>query len=276
MVNPYWLSDWADVRAELSVQTNYSAFYPLAFFRFAAIPLRLALTWPVELAAFLGLSLILKERRDDKLILLALCFVLAHLPIYYSTAAYQERGMRYCMALIPLGGLLAAHLITRLKKSLDERAWAVLLAAIGFHLTLSAATASHNFAVAAGEDSTNRQAGRWLEENVPQGASIGLWALPRPANAPYFRLDRNSLSLLDYRDAETLPREKLPDFLVLFQPELFRRPQALAVLSAYEKVMAFERPFLVPWLRVHWSETLVNPVFEIYEKSQQDEPSIRR
>ncbi|MEK7744076.1 MAG: hypothetical protein AAB578_06775, partial [Elusimicrobiota bacterium] len=116
-------------------------------------------------------------------------------------------------------------------------------------------------------DSTYRQAGRWLEENVPAGASVGLWELPRPANAPYFRLDRFRLVLLDYRDAETLTPEKLPDFLVLFQPRLFRRPQALAVLSSYEKAKIFERPFLVPWLRVHWSETPANPVFEIYKKS---------
>ena len=237
LVNPYWLSDWKDVWAELSVQKSYSEFHPLALFRFAAIPLRLALTWPVELAAFLGLGLILKERRDDKLMLLASCFVLALLPVYYSAAAYQERGMRYCMALIPLGGLLAASLLTRLREPLGKRAWAALAAAMGLHLTLSAATASNNFSAAAGEASTYRQAGRWLEENVPEGASIGLWGFPARQRA-LFPLDRTAspCSTIATRDPA---QEKLPTSSSFFSRTLSQAPGP-GRPSSYEKVETFE------------------------------------
>jgi hypothetical protein len=264
LVNPYWIPDFSTVRAEMAVNAGYTRFSLWALILFLSRHLRLAMTWPVELACAAGLVLAWR-RGDARLRLIGLFFLVSLTPVLVSIAAFQERGMRYAIMAVPLGGLLAARAFESIPRR-RTRGW--VYAAVFLHLLLSAATAANNFSKAGGPGSTYRLAGLWLEGRVRPGERVGLWDLPRPFNAPYCRLDRFNWVFLDWRDAERLSSADLPDWIVLFQPRLFRRPQALAVLKGYEKSASFERPWLVPWLRVHWSETSANPVFEIYRRRE--------
>jgi hypothetical protein len=195
-------------------------------------------------------------------------FLVSLLPIFYSAAAVQTRGIRYCMASVGFGGLLAAFAALRLRPEgvPGRRVHAALLAAALLHLALCAATVSNNFASSSGAASTNRRAGAWLEENVKPGESVGLWILPRPENSPYFRLDRISITLLDPRETDKFREDQLPRWIVLWQPKANLRPEMERVLARYERFRSFEPPSLVPWIRLNHGETSANPVFEVYRK----------
>ncbi|MBI5245167.1 MAG: hypothetical protein HY922_16005 [Elusimicrobia bacterium] len=269
LANPYWLADIPQVAAEFAVLGGYSTFSAASVLRFLAIPLRLALGWPLELAALLGLLLALRSK-NDRMLLLGLCFVCSLLPLFLSAAAEQGRGIRYCMSSVCFAALLAVSAAETLQTFIHSiphrRLFNVLLAAAFLHLGLHAAAVSRNFAVADGPGSTYRQAGLWLEEHVGAKEWVGLWELPRPANAPYFRLDRLNIVLLDWREAPKIEPKDLPEWIVCFQAKRFRPSAAEAVLAHYESVRAFESPALVPWMPIHWSETTANPLFEIYRK----------
>ncbi|MFA6029897.1 MAG: glycosyltransferase family 39 protein [Elusimicrobiota bacterium] len=263
-VNPYWLADLPGVRAELAVQAGYSTLSPAALARFLAVPMRLALTWPFELAAFAGAWLALRAA-DDRRRLLGAAFLLSLLPALYTAASVQSRGIRYVLASVAFGALLCALSWERLRAARAQTA-RVLAGAALLHLALSAANVCANFAAADGPASTHRRAGLWLEEHVRPGESVGLWELPRPANSPYFRLDRFPLVFLDYRDAEKLPPSALPDWIVVPQMQVFRRPEALAVLKSYGKAADFEPAPLLPWLGIHPTATTANPSFTVYRR----------
>lgn len=258
-VNPYWITNAAEVRAEFSFERGYAGFCAPAPWLFLRDQFRRALGWPIELAALLGAASALRSK-DDRLRLLAFAFAASLLPIFYTGAAHMDRGARYSMASVAFAGLLAAH-----AASLPRRRGlrAALAGAALLHLALCAAATSSNFANASSRRSTYRRAGLWLEENVRPGDSIGLWILPRPENSPYCRFDRFSIVLLDPYQEKPVPPELLPHWLVLRNPQSFLTPAMERTLERYESVLSFESARVIPWIRLTSRETTANPTFVV-------------
>lgn len=257
ILNPYWLLDRAQLAAELSVHANYARAEFSSLLRFVAVPLRAALTLPLLLCAAAGAAAALKRRKPEDWVLLA-ALAGSLVPVLLTGAAHEERGARYCLSAVAFCGLLAGRF-------LERRPTVLSLLVLG-NLGLNAAVYARNFALAAGERSTWREAGSWLEANLPAGTTLGLWDLPRPAHTPYFRLDRFALRLLDRRRAEEVAEKDLPEYVVVHQPQFLREPKAAALMSRYEPVAFFGRRDLL-WARVHPESTTANPVFAVYRRA---------
>ncbi|MBI4371706.1 MAG: glycosyltransferase [Elusimicrobia bacterium] len=68
-----------------------------------------------------------------------------------------------------------------------------------------------DLAAEAGPAATRLAAGRWIEENVPPGASLGLLRYPEPAHTPLFRWDRRRLVV--FESARALDGRVPPDWI---------------------------------------------------------------
>ncbi|MBI5624984.1 MAG: hypothetical protein HY924_14505 [Elusimicrobia bacterium] len=263
--NPYWLIDHSEALKEYAVIKSANAGLSWTHpFVFLAEPLRHAVTLPF--LAFIGLGTLFAvagARTERTLAFAALCFWLGAASVATFSTVSPARAMRYYLVWMGLGLLLAARAAAG--PGPWKRARLALAGLAALNLMLEGLTYSYNFRLAASAESNQFRAGRWISANVPPGEKVGFLRLPAPSNSPYFRFDRYELTFVEEGLFKSLPPEKLPRWMVVAIPDYDDRPNMEPNLSRYERAAAFDRPKLVPWIRVHPTATTANPVFEIYK-----------
>jgi hypothetical protein len=175
--------------------------------------------------------------------------------------------VRYFIGFLAVGELLAGRAAADLLawKSPWRPGLLVALALALANLVLAGTTYAYNFIADAGPRSTHLESGAWIEARVPPGSSIGLMRLPQPSNAPYFRYDRYDLRFFESAGLfAVLPAAELPQYLAVTSPDHDDRPDMEPNLSRYELAAEFDRPRIVPWIRIHPTATTADPVIDIY------------
>jgi len=267
-VNPYWILDWRNVRAEMAVLTGWSTFsaaQPLLFLEHA---FPLAVTWPLFALIAAGLVWALaRARKEPALCLCALAF-LAGLAMMMTVGNVISVGQtRYFVGFLAVGQLLAGRAAAELLGSRpSRRPWAVAAVVLVLgQLALAGMAYAYNFHADATPRSTHWKSGAWIEEHVPPGATIGMLRLPQPSNAPYFHYDRYDLRFIEsaaYFSA--LPPAELPAYVAVTSPDYDDRPAMEPNLSRYELAARFDRARLVPWISIDPTSTTADPLIEIY------------
>ena len=265
--NPYWILDWKTVHAEIKVVAGASVFNAAHPLTFLLRTLPDAVTWPIlALIAAGGALAFWRGRREAKLWLCVFAF-LAGLAMMSTIGGATVGLVRYFLGFLAVGLLLAGRAAADLvRRESSRRPW--LLAALALvvaNLALSGTTYAYNFQADAGDRSTHVQSGAWIEAHVPPGSSIGMLRLPQPSNAPYFRYDRYDLRFVESAELfAALPPAELPLYLAVTSPDYDDRPAMAPNLSRYELAAAFDRPRLVPWIRINPTATTADPLIEIY------------
>lgn len=266
--NPYWLFDFKNGAAELgglSTDIDPSLFKPLAFLW---EPMRHSVTGPVLAAMLAGLGLALgRRKKDPALFLVGICFLLSLASDIVFRNISGVRQIRHFLPLIGTGGLLAAAAGAELLRRPARRRWAaVLILAVSLNLGLYAALYEWNFMAASGNRSIAYEAGDWIDENIPQGETLGLLRPPAPATGAFFRLDRHRLRIIPPHEFASLTPSRRPGWLVLARPDFDERPLlGPAFEKMYESVKLFDRPKFL-WARIHPTATTANPVIEIFRR----------
>lgn len=268
ITNPYWILDWASVRAEMKVLSGWSALnlgHPIVF---ASRALPSATTWPVFALLLAGVAwALVRGRREPALWACAFAFA-AGLGMMSTIADVVDVSQaRYFLGFMAVGLLLAGRAAADL---LASRSKLRPVAAVALALTLgcellAGATYAHNFASDSGDSSTHARAGAWIEANVPAGSAIGLLRLPQPSNAPYFRYDRYELRMIESaRLFAALPAPDLPPYMVVTSPDYDDRPAMEPNLSRYELAAEFPRARLAPGIAIDPTSTTADPQIDVY------------
>jgi hypothetical protein len=267
-VNPYWLSEGRTVLAEMRVLGGSAAFRVLHPMTFAVHVLANAATWPVFALIVAGaVWASARSRREPALCLCLLAFLAGVAMTATIGGPPAVRQIRYFIGFMAIGQLLAGRVAADLLGAKKPwRSWAIFaLVLVLVHLTLAGSTYAYNFHMDEGDRSTHAESGAWIEARVPPGSAIGLLRLPQPSNAPYFRYDRYDLRFFESPGLfAALPAAELPAYLAVTTPDYDDRPAMEPNLSRYERVAAFDRPRLVPWIRIHPTSTTGDPLIEIY------------
>ena len=266
--NPYWISDWRTVRAEMSVLSGVSTFDVTHPFVFLGHSFANSVTWPIMALVAGGAALAFAKGRREPALWLCLFAFLAGLAMTTTIGdVARVDQVRYFLGFLAVGQLLAGRAaadMIRWKSPL--RPW--LLAAIALalaNLVMTGTTYAYNLHVDAGDRSTHFESGAWIEAHVPAGSSIGMLRLPQPSNAPYFRYDRYDLRFFERADLfAVLPIGELPRYMAVTSPDYDDRPAMEPNLSRYELAAAFDRPRLFPWIGVDPTAMTADPVIEIY------------
>ncbi|MBI5882918.1 MAG: hypothetical protein HZB91_07435 [Elusimicrobia bacterium] len=263
ITNPYWLLDHAEAMKEYPFITRNTGANPWNPFILLWHPLRQAVSLPVLALMALGMVQALKRGRADRVLLLVAVSLL--IGVAGSMGAYlgeSSRIMRHYLVWMALGLLLAARAV--LVPGAGRTIRLVLGAAAGLNLFLTGLTYAYNFRMAAGPRSTHFDAGRWIEAHVPPGETVGFLRPCAPSNTPYFRFDRYTLVFVEEKLFKDLPPAQLPQWMIVALPDYDDRPNMQPNLSRYELGAAFDRPVILPWIRIHPTATTANPRFEIY------------
>ncbi len=265
--NPYWILDWPEAHAELTLQRRFLHRDPLAPLLFFWHPVRRSVTTPVLALMAAGvLGALIRGRNELKLRLVSLTFLFG----VAATAGYHvvlpTRSVRYFLGWLAVGLLLAAWAAWSLARGAKALRPAVIAGGLLIlaNLGVEGLTTAYNFHRDAGESSTRLRAGRWIEEHVPPGESIGQTILPAPSTSPYFRFDRYRMVFIEPALFKDLAPEKLPKYFVVCLPDYDSRHELEPNLSRYESVARIDRERLVPWVGVDPTATTANPAFEVY------------
>jgi hypothetical protein len=261
--NPYWLLSWREALAEMKVLGNQGGFSWAHPPMFVAYTLRKALTTPFWALAMTGLAWAAGHRkRDRELFFLACAFACGLAGTLSTTNVKDATYVRYFSGWVPVLCLIAGRAFVEMwSRGAGSRAAAGLCAGV---LALHGVTYAYNFRVAASTESTHWRAGRWIEENVAAGSSVGLLRLPQPSNCPYFPFNRYALVFVEVKLFATLPAAELPEYLAVTTPDYDDRPRLEPNLSRYELAATFDRAVLVPGVRVDPSAMSANPRIDVY------------
>jgi hypothetical protein len=266
--NPYWALSLREAAQEMKALSGNSHFDWRSPLLFLAGSMRRSVTTPVLLLILAGAAHAARRGRRDPELLLVLGAFLAGLTFAWAAPDVASAfGVRYGLGWVAVGMLLAARAAADAWASAGARlrpAAAAVLAALVLHLAATGATYAENFRLDEGAGSTHRLSGAWIEAHVPAGASIGMLRLPQPSNAPYFHYHRYDLRFIEPRLFGALPVPQLPEYLAVTVPIHDDRPDMQPNLSRYERVAAFDRFRLVPWIAVDPASSTANPLIEIY------------
>lgn len=266
ITNPYWLFSFNEALAEMKVLSNQGGFNLANPVLFVSGALRRASTAPFLVLMLAGVVLGAWRGRRDPLLALCACAFLAGLAAVTTIADVSGTSyVRYFAGWAAVGCLLASRTAVEWWRRRHARSPArALLVAAGVYLAAHGLTYAHNFSVASSQESTHWRAGRWVEENIPEGAQIGLLRLPQPSNCPFFRFDRYNLLFIKPALFKDVPSRELPEYLALTLPTYDDRPLLGDNLRRYELAASFDRARLLPWIKVDESAMTANPLIEIY------------
>jgi hypothetical protein len=266
--NPYWILDWTSARAELQWLGHFSAFNATHPFIFLSHAFAKAVTWPILALIAAGAALAFRKGRREPALWLCLFAFLAGLAMMATVSGVTSvRQVRYFLGFLAVGQLLAGRAAAELLQwKSRRRPWLLAAFALALgNLVLEGTTYAYNFRADAGDLSTHVVSGAWIEAHVPPGSSIGMLRLPQPSNAPYFRYDRYDLRFIESaRLFAALPAAELPRYLAVTSPDYDDRPAMEPNLSRYELAAEFDRPRIVPWIRIHPTATTANPLIDVY------------
>lgn len=266
-VSPYWALDFREAMLEVQVLRTYSALDFTHPWLFTLNALRGSVTDPALVLMFGGVMLaLIKGRREPVLLLCAVAFLLALASTATVRIVATTRQVRYFLGWVAVGSLLAGRLLQELRalKGPAGKFGAATAAIVLAGLLCQGLSYAHNFSVGVGENSSHFKSGEWIEKNIPAGETIGLLRYPQPSNSPFFRYDRYRLKFIEPRLAPALPLEELPRWLALTVPDYDDRPALAPILGRYERLAAFPRGRLFPWIAIDPTSTTANPLIEIY------------
>jgi hypothetical protein len=266
--NPYWILDWTRVRAEMKVLSGLGTFNVTHPFVFLSHSFAKSVTWPIfALIAGGGVWAFAKGRREPALRLCLFAFLAGVAMMTTVGDVARVDQVRYFLGFLGIGQLLAGRAAADLLRCRSPlRPWLLAAFVLGLaNLVLTGTTYAYSFHMDAGDRSTHVASGAWIEAHVPTGSSIGMLRLPQPSNAPYFRYDRYDLRFIESAKLfAVLPTADLPQYLAVTCPDYDDRPAMEPNLSRYELAAAFDRPRLVPWIRIDPTATTADPFVEIY------------
>lgn len=266
--NPYWILSLGEALRELKALSGHSHLDWRSPLLFLGTSMRSSVTTSVLALVLAGAAVAARRgRRDPDLLLILGAFLGGMSFAWFTPEITNAFSARYGLGWVAIGMLLAARAAVEAWAFARAglRPWlAAALAAAVLHLALTAATYAQNFRLDEGADSNHVLAGRWIEEHIPAGSSIGMLRLPQPSNAPYFRYDRYDLRFIEPRLFPGLPVPQLPRYLAVTTPIRDDRPDMEPNLSRYERVAVFERFRLVSWIEVDPVSSNANPLIEIY------------
>lgn len=273
ITNPPFLLDFHEAMQEIRVlgglASQRSVWTPLSFSWHA---LRRSLTSPAWLWLIAGVVWALSGgRRDPKRLLAALVFLAAWASLAVTGANFEPtRSIRYFLGWLAPGLLLAGELAEELRARAGAHRTAVtaVFALIACHVALSGLAQAHNFHLDGGPASNNLRAGRWIEETIPAGETVGLLNPPSPSRGPYFRYDRYRLVIAEPEAFAKFGVAALPRYLVVSRPDHDDRPRLGGNLGFYEPARTFERERLLPWLAIDPTSTTANAVIDVYKLAQ--------
>jgi hypothetical protein len=266
--NPYWLLDSSDVRAEMKVLGQWSAFDATHPFLFLNHAFANAVTWPLfALLAAGAVWAFAKGRREPALWLCLFAFLAGLAMMATIGSVVVVRQVRYFLGFLAVGQLLAGRAAADLLRL--KSPWRPLIIAglvlISANLALTGTAYAYNFAADSGDRSTHVESGNWIEAHVTPGSSIGFLRLPQPSNAPYFHYGRYDLRFIASAALfSTLPAADLPEYLAVTSPDYDDRPSMEPNLSRYELAAGFHRAQLVPWIKIDPTSTTADPEIDIY------------
>lgn len=172
------------------------------------------LGWPLWVLAVAGFAF-WTVRGDSVRPTLAVSCVIVFLLLWgkFSYAGVGPGVVRLYYPLVALACLAAADFLA----AGPAPRWAkgVIAAAVLADVALRGGVCLANMRADAGPDSTRYEAARWIEANVPAGASVGLTRYFEPAHAPYLRYDLYHLVI--FQSADRLDPKRLPDWIVVDQ-----------------------------------------------------------
>jgi len=238
MVNPYWIASFRQVLNEFKKAGEYYRFtpHPFRWFIYLRYTVMSMLGFPLWLVAMCGVLYAFFKRRKEDILLI---FLLLPPLIYFASS--MTRFMHYGLYIIPFLLLLTGRLLDSwLKKSENRLLWITgifVIAIITFY------TFSYTLAInlAAMRENTRSLAGKWVNENIPEGTGIGMPELPSPWRTPPFRyLDYRMV--ITYWDTQILAREK-PEYFIVSEYQWLRGygyKNMLSYLREYEEVKKFE------------------------------------
>jgi hypothetical protein len=273
IVNPYWILDCRDALLEMKVLTLYSASDFSHPFMFVQNAMRRSVTDPVLTLILGGMALaLLKGRREPVFLLCAFAVLLGICSSVTVGGVVSTRQVRYCLGWVAVGCLLAGRLLHELRalKGAAGRFGTAAAAIVLGGLACQGLTYAYNFHLGESDRSNHFLAGEWIEQNVPEGAEIGLLRYPQPSNSPFFRYDRYRLKFIEPTLAGSLRDAQLPRFLALTIPDYDDRLVLGPVLSRYELLASFPRGKLFPWVEIDPTSTTANPLIEIYGLKEKD------
>lgn len=265
--NPSWLTSPREGLAELAVLKGVTTFdwrHPAVYLWGA---FRRTATTPLALLALAGTAWGLwRGRRDPKLLLAALAFLLGLLPTVISGNVHLTSSTRYGLGWIAVAMLLAARAgVDAWRAAGPARPLVALaLAAVAAFEGVHGAAYACDFHVAATPESTHVRAGNWIEQNVPAGAAIGMTRLPQPSNAPYFRFDRYELRFAAPPVFGRMAPGDLPEWLVVVSPDYDEKPELEPNLARYARAAAIERRLLFSSVPIDPTATMANPLIEVF------------
>jgi hypothetical protein len=145
---------------------------------------------------------------------------------------------------------------------LPRPARVALLLVVCADLALRSGVYLANMRADSGPDATRLASARWIEENVPKGATLGLTRYFEPAHAPFLRYDLYKLVIFD--KPESLAGRALPDWLVVDQDGADEIPDFLK--KNYAEAKSFP-PLELAWARVNDPGFFANKGIRVYRKS---------
>lgn len=263
LTNPYLFFKFRVYEGELRYEMyafpwEFSARVLEAFWReFLSFNMGLAASGLALLLAFVyGLG----PKSKPALRVSGLLFLLGCLQLAVRTTDPQHG--RHFLPFIALGSAIAAAGIARIWKG--ERAWlaAALLAGILAENVPASASYLWTMSREAAGRSTRMDAGRWINANLPEEASVGLVVPPQPADTPPFRFDRYRIVL--FAEPGQLQGRELPRYVVVSDP---RRFHVLDVFlrERYHSLMRFDPPRLFPWVPVLGLYAITGAPIEVFE-----------
>jgi len=211
LLNPFYILSFSEVKRELyGISKEYlgeSSLISISLFFKLILSLKepYNLGFPLWLLSILGIVYaIVKHSRIDILFLLSLLFTIS--PFLFRSYTTTPRFFLY---ILPLFFLLGARAILSLRLKLTRSILVFLiLGYTGFY----SFTYIYGFIMDGSSRSTRLIAGRWINENIPCGSTIGIESLPHITNLPPFRFFNYRLRITkNLSEKDFLP----PYFLVV-------------------------------------------------------------
>ncbi|MEW5767058.1 MAG: glycosyltransferase family 39 protein [bacterium] len=226
ITNPFYLLAFSEAKREFMFVYNKDvgggtrmAAFSLSSFLQSIWTLKEAcsLGYPIYFLSILGMIYALaRHRRID--IFFLLCLLSSLLP--FLSGGYN-RGSRFFLFIFPLFFLLGAMVADRCLSSLRFKkvAFLILVLILGY-------TAFYSFIYISGfvkegsKDSSRLAAGRWINEYIPYGSTIGIQNFPHICDLPPFRFFNYKL-----RITKDLSKGDLPPYLLLTSSSGLNSPQ---------------------------------------------------